>query len=283
MKTTEDKAKSYEYIENIARLIQRVRRQPDSVLTSQKKEGGEFFPLIGADFPERDGVRVFWQRVEHPTKTFPYKETLEKIDDIKKVSMAFFRGLTDIFRNKAKALLLLLFTKDIENTFLNLLQELDQILRDIRNKPEMFCRFVREVWRVFELEEQTDTRRKIKELVCHTLEYDDIYRYQFQYSLAKLDKWALIKNPVKEIERLFDILIGINSKENGLDVKWRKIKNMVWLLHIRPSLKREVVRFLINLNLNEIVLDEVDKYHAKKKYGIKWDFAEYNEDKQSCA
>ena len=273
MKTQEEKAQSYEYIEKVALLISRIRQKPRPKTKEELEDDpDEFYPIVGADFPSGDGVRVWWQGIDHPTKTFPYKETLEKIDDIKKVFVSLLKGITSILsKNKLIALLgFFIFRKELEKTSLVFLQEISQILRGVKNEPEMFCRAAREVWRVFELE-QSEERTKIRDLVCHIVEYDDAYRYPFQWVMVKLDKMALAKNPVKEIGRLLDLL-SVQERSPVLKEKWQKVKKIVWLLKFKPKILKEVQRFLINLNLNELELDETDKYHAKKKEHFIFDF-----------
>ena len=273
MKSQEEKVKSYEYIENVAKLISRIRQKPREKTEEELKDDPEeFYPLLGADFPPGDGVKVYWQGIDYPTKTFPYKETLEKVDDIKKVSMSMLKGSIELLKKNIFFCLVfyLLYRKEIEKTFLSLFQELSQILRDVKNEPSMFCRTVRELWRVFELE-QGEMRGKVRDLVCHISEYDDAYRYPFQWVMVKLDKMALAKSPAKEIGRLLDLL-SAQERSPVLKEKWQKVKKIVWLMRFKPALLKEIQKFLINLNLHELELDEIDKYHAKKKEHFIFDF-----------
>ena len=264
-----EQAQAYEYLYKLGQAVGRVRKNAPTVNAEDQEQ---IYPLIGFDFPKDDGIRVYWQGIDLPTKTFPYKETVEKIDDLKKIMKANAWGVADLVkRNPIKAgILLLLYQKEIGIIFENLLQEFSQVLRDVEQEPSMYCRAVRELYRVFSLE-KGEMREQFGKIVCHFVEYDDAYRYRVQDAIVKLDKLCLAKKPIKELRRLLQLLA---DREGiiGMKKKWERLRTLVWFLRFKPKLVKEIQSFLINLNLEELKLDDVDKAHARRKPDYKWSF-----------
>lgn len=236
-------------------------------------EKGTFYPLIGFDFPKEGGVLVYWKGIEKPTKVFPYKDTVETIDSLKKVAMALVRTATDMVRRKPvlTTIFFVLFRKEAEILFKNVVQELHWMLRDIKNKPEMFSPVTREFYRVFSLKEGK-IRNQMRDIFCHMVDYDDFYRYMLQAGIAKLSKKNLKKKPLKEIHRLLDILYDMCEDETVMKPKWKKIKTLSWILWFRKDMLKEVQEFLLELDLKKVKMDDIDMHHATKKPQIKWEW-----------
>ena len=235
-------------------------------------EGNDFFPLKGFDFPKGGGVLVYWDGLPFPTKVFPYKETVEKIDDAKKVTMACVRSYTGALKVHPILVIIgsFLLRKQLEITALNLLQEISQILRDVENEPKMYSPVGRELYRVFALKEGK-VRNQVRELFCHTVDYDDFYRYLFQDVIVKLDKERLKKNTVKEIQHLISIIDQKCIEPSGtMSGKWRRLHLVAYYLYFNKKLRREVRDFLLSLDLKKMKMDKIDIIHATKKLDVKW-------------
>ncbi|MEK6880631.1 MAG: hypothetical protein AABY22_13525, partial [Nanoarchaeota archaeon] len=79
---------------------------------------------------------------------------------------------------------------------------------------------------------------------------------------GQLNKENLKKNLIAELKRLFEILEKESPKMKD---KWTSFKKGLWLLRFKPKLLAEIKDFLLELNLEELIMDEADKYHAAKK------------------
>lgn len=124
---------------------------------------------------------------------------------------------------------------------------------------------IRELYRVFPQE-----WAKERDIICFILEYDMAYRYRFQDIVSLLDKEAFRKNPLKEINRLFEIMIsrevvpGVTKEERDfmLDKKWifmQKIAN-IYLKVFGKNLVKKLRAIVEDINLDEIKSSPEDKY-----------------------
>lgn len=277
-KQTSD-AQNFNRLVFIGEIVQDIRVKPAKLSPAAETSMKEFYPMVDVDMPDK-GVKVYWKGLERPTKTFPFKETVEHVDDLKKVMMASIRSFSSMFKNNPiKTLLFLIFfRKELENTALDMLAEFHVRLREIKNKDEKYCKTVREIHRTLSTMgepskegEKSKHHEKIRDIVCMILEYDDAYRYRLQDIIRELKKGNLGNTP-KELNRLLDIL---SDKEGGEEVmagKWSKIKKMLIILRFKKDLREKVREFLLRLNLEELEMDSGDIYHSKKKHNFWWHY-----------
>ena len=133
-----------------------------------------------------------------------------------------------------------------------------------------YCVSVRELWRTMTLfigrvkdERTQNVLFELRNIVCMVLEFDIAYRFIAQDILPLIDKRALKENPYREIGRMFNILYerSIHRGEKIVrDERWRRIKKTALLLLRLKSIKKLVVEFLLELDLNKIKLDNADYY-----------------------
>ncbi len=274
-KALQDRATSYEYIQKLNEAVYEIKEEPaiPPKTTRELKAEKDFFPLRGFVFP-KEGTRVYWEDLDYPTKTFPDENTVKGVDAMKKTIMAVMRSFAKmVSEHRIKTLFFLLFfRRELEDTALNLLQELAENLRAIRiNKRTRYCPTVREFYRVFSLKEGK-VRNELRDICCMGLEYDDTYRYRVQNVIIVLDKKALQENTVKELGRLLGILSEREGKGVVMAEKWRKIKKGLLLLRFNRRLCREIREFLLELDINKCRMDFVDTFHARKKVDYKFSF-----------
>jgi hypothetical protein len=138
---------------------------------------------------------------------------------------------------------------------------------------------------------------KIRDLVCIYVEYDSAYRWRFQDTLSNLNKGEFLKNPVKEITRLLDLLISreneVSEDVGSIKNKWKMIKSFLkiayWYLKIFDrKLLKKICQIVSNINLEEIKLSVEDIYWANKNQsynsrGLSWEARqeEYNKVKNN--
>jgi hypothetical protein len=101
--------------------------------------------------------------------------------------------------------------------------------------------------------------KRTGDIICMSLEYDYTYRARFQDFFPCLDKEALKKNPIKEMNRLLDIFW---EREIGIR---RKLKGAIRFLKILMKHRRFrnfVVKLLLEIDLEKIKFDKDDWYYV---------------------
>ena len=120
---------------------------------------------------------------------------------------------------------------------------------------EKYCKSGKEIYRAMEV---IGIRKKLKEVIAMTWEYDYAYRLRGQDLIPFLNKEALRKNPVKEIKRLIDILI---ERDISCKDKWKSLKKWIILLRIK-KIRKIIVDLLLEIDLEKIKMDEADWYFS---------------------
>jgi len=136
-----------------------------------------------------------------------------------------------------------------------------------------YCISVREIWRVMTLfigqvknERIQNILFKLRNIICMILEFDVAYRLMVQDILPNFNKQAVKENPGKEMERVLDIFY-----ERTNDTRWKKIgKTGLFLLKVWLALRKLVVRFLLEIDLDKIKLDNADYYFCLQRPDYKF-------------
>lgn len=91
------------------------------------------------------------------------------------------------------------------------------------------------------------------------LEYDSAYRYVFQDIISEFDRREFNKNPIKEINRLFDLLV---SRSISSDVtKFSNVFKFVKIyLKLNPKVLKTVKEVVGKMKIGEIYPSEEDYY-----------------------
>ena len=98
------------------------------------------------------------------------------------------------------------------------------------------------------------------------LEFDNAYRFRLQDVLPLVNKDNVRDNVVKEVSRLFDILIEREDPTHGIEKKWKQIRRVVIpLLRFDGRLRKFTRLFLLNLKTEEFKLDEADRYFCLRR------------------
>lgn len=110
--------------------------------------------------------------------------------------------------------------------------------------------------------------RDIAKFVWMFIEYDNAYRLRLQDILENIDKGAIAKTPVKEIRRLFALLIERENKYVGIRHKWIQMRRLVIPILCFSKDARELMKqFLLELNTEITKLDEDDWYFSLRRRG----------------
>lgn len=234
-------------------------------------EGGTFMKLYGCSYLY---------------KGYPDKETVERVDLIKRVFMASVRLLNKSpFRYFVSIMFLLFRKRVIKNLIYWFVNIFEQYLGKIQLPLKEFNVFPRELIRVgLKLAEDVSDepskfpdagqtyRDRIQRLVyCFAMimEYDNAYRWRVQDILGNLDKDNLKKNPTKEIKRLFNIFI---ERDFGIQDRIILIRKIVlFLLYVNKKFRTLATQFLMELDIDKVKLDEADFYFClmRKSYNYR--------------
>lgn len=128
-------------------------------------------------------------------------------------------------------------------------------------KADKYSQPVRELYRVF-----PESFEMERDIVCFFLEADHAYRYRWQDIMCELDKAKFKKNPCKEFQRLFQIMIDREPKTSLLmKRKWGYFKKMIpfayWYLKIfKPSILKRLCWAIEDINIDEIKPSREDLY-----------------------
>ena len=234
------------------------------------KEKGDNHPLEKVEFPF-EGVYTQMGGQKFPYKGFPFFEFVERIDVVKKIGRSCLSGFWHSFKNTNKFRLIFLipvlfFSKDLiyAGVF-----TLFRFLERYRLKKEKYCTAVREIYRAFtevkiekENEKMKEFRLMIRLVVCMILEFDNAYRYRAQDILPELDKGKLNRNPIKELNRIMDIMSSRERTQTIKDSCFLIKKFISWYLRLDRKLLKMIQSILLEINLKQVMLDEGDKSYC---------------------
>ena len=104
---------------------------------------------------------------------------------------------------------------------------------------------------------------KLADFIILCLELDNAYRFRFQDVILYLDKR---NDPVKELMRLIDIIIG-RENDTAVKEKLKAYRKLLYALHLFPTAKRVLKNFLDEIDIKQVALDEDDYYFCLKRKG----------------
>lgn len=235
--------------------------------------------LLRVEFPEEGGVLTFMENYQYPYKGFPYYEFVEKIDVVKKISRQVQSGVYHALKDRPKFVLYLLIPLIPilgHHLFYAFTYGFYRLIDRFRIKKEKYCTAVREIHRAWSVEKLGESERTkelrlmLRDIECMILEYDNAYRYRAQDVLPELDKDALIKNPIKEICRLLDIMIArekpANDKDYARHDSWRLLQMFAkHYMKYDQELLTIFVDLLLDLDMEKVKLDEGDQEYCNKR------------------
>lgn len=235
--------------------------KPEAVLITKLEvsEKGIFTWIQGAKYPMK-GYPGAYRKLEGSSETFDF--IVDRIEIVKRAmllkagSFASWRGLIALINWKRFLIEFIDFARRaLYRFFLN---------------PEMYCRSVREVYRIgmalvkdndkprgegdyIHWEEQQPSRMLV-EIICMIWEFDDAYRYRFQ------DAFGTAKSVKGGIKLLLE-----RDKKGGQRKKWLMVKFLYRFLMIFPSVRKMIRRIDKEMDWWELELDVCDKYWALPK------------------
>mgnify|MGYP001590209815 FL=1 len=220
------------------------------------------------------------QGFEYPYRGFPLAEFVEKVDTIKKLSRNLLSGFYHSIKNRNKLLMIFLFPSLLiaRDALYTGVYTFYRMIERFRLRAIRYSKATREIYRAFNLPRQKEDmkilelRLMLKDLVCMLLEFDNAYRYRFQDVIAELDKKALISNPIKEFNRLLDI---VSEREKAQEIKdtWRLLRMGVnYYLRFDRKFLKMLVDVLSEVDLEKVGLTVEDKLFCNKRFDYTFGF-----------
>ena len=200
--------------------------------------------VVDAKLAEDGTVRLYLNNERYPVRIYPDGNSVLIVSAIKRLFPLLLKNIKK--QNIFSKITTLLAINNNANIILDWFENLFY-LYDILLKEEHWSQPIKEVRRV--LKDKVDARAI--DAVSLVLEFDSAYRFIFQDVMAEMDRTNLELQPIKEIKRLFDILI---SRANGGDVQ--KFKNIKWLASIYLLFNRKLLKTIKQI-AKDLKLDEI--------------------------
>jgi hypothetical protein len=229
-------------------------------------DGNRQFPSEPPITPKSGGVFTPIQGWAYPYKGQPMEITVEVLASVKGVAPIGLRFVELCIKHFN-----FLALWDLKNTAYEMLLYGGKILlgREPEN-PKRYGRAVREIYRVLTIQfdkidgllnrKLSNIWKTIRGIICVLCEWDNAYRYRVQDFLIELNIENLIKNPIREIRRVLDIMIERENHEH-LKNKWRRLKLFLTVfLILKPQVKKKIVEILSQINKTEIQFEDDDWY-----------------------
>lgn len=237
--------------------------------------------IIREERPKEGGIYLFLLNYKYPYKGSPYLGSVENLGNLKKTILCAVKSISNLQTKIYLAVLSLLpriLTRGIISSAVNYYYLLmGRFLEHDFIKPERYCICVREIYRTLTVlteREKEEWVKKIIEIVreifCMFIELDSAYKFRFQDIILELKTEEIRgkKRMIKEVERLFDIMIsrerpqfpeGTNAE--GMVKKWRRMKKFAILLLKRVKLARKIMEdFFQEVDLKKMYPDKGDRY-----------------------
>ena len=99
------------------------------------------------------------------------------------------------------------------------------------------------------------------------LEFDDAYRYRFQFAFGSINKEAFVKNPYAELSRVLNLMRD-NEIDDRLKEMLRMLEKLLWMTFFSKSLRNGIVGVIGRMNPGNIMLDVADRHYAKIHHNL---------------
>lgn len=236
-------------------------------------------------YPDEGGIYVYYKDHPFPEKMFAFPEAVYCLDPVKRTILAPAYLLKNSMMFRIWFALICIFPghNKLMMDALKVFGGISEVaLRKIYVLPQYLCKSGRELWRagmktVEDLEcEGADKKlgEILVRMICTTWENDNAYRYRGQDALPLLDQELFKKKPVKAIQNVLHTMISRENESTG--EKWKMVNVAVWFIMRNKIIKKVIKTFLSNLDLEQIEMDDGDRYWAylRPDYnygGIKFD------------
>ena|SRR3990167_549267 len=260
--------------------------------SGEETVSGQHFDRI--EYPEDGGIYAHYYDHPYPTKGQPFPEAVQAILTPKKLLRVV------IYSIKAHpvvfSVIFLLpgfITRRFAKTFL------DHVVRSTghvivrpylfdKDDPKRYCVSAREIRRsMYAAADKMRSRWKeyyqyFIDMIVAVWEWDNAWRYRGQDGFGELNKSEFLRNPAKEILRICTLMV---QRERGWHDDKGKImatgQALKFVLFFMPEIRKFLVEFVKEVDLDKIKMDEADEYHnlMRPDYDIHGTPMEYRQQK----
>jgi len=163
--------------------------QPNKVFSDQTKCA----PIERIVVSENDGVRVYLRGLKYPLQQYPHRPFVKNACVIKKTFLITMNFLASMAKPK-DMIKLLIIKKNLKEFIPKLIVLFSYIIGSRRLQQKYYSHSVREIYRVFNLlieredpGKMRDTWKRIRDIICLILEFDNAYRVRAQDFLSELN------------------------------------------------------------------------------------------------
>jgi len=276
--------KYQQYVDTMQRMqfvVNTMREEPSPAPQGQHP-ADDASVITHCVFPPAGGVLTYLARYEQPFRGFPFNDTVQEMDELKKLAKIILQKFLPYIEKASLfgKLRFLLATDHIQVLAKYYLFAYHWHVKRYRLKFNMYCQPLREMWQVIDKSSdaigEDELREAIRDGVCMFLEFDNAYRYRFQDILSELDKEKLKKDVGKEVIRLFDLLIEREVHEPGktsMADKWKMLRKIIYyFLKFNPKIKATIRNIFLRVNLSEIDFSIEDRYYCSFRKDYKFGF-----------
>ncbi len=225
-----------------------------------------------AEYIEGKGNFVYYWGLDIPSKTVAPIEAINAVNGVKRLAINTFRILAT---KEGKSLLIIPLIRGkkwrgrlLNNLCVNFNHIGDTMLLPYYLEDGYYCGLAKEL-RIFSrtllvgLGVEFSVADRSAEILGMMFEYDNAYRWRVQDMLTESDIDDLIDDLPRELNRLLAIeesreMIAINDVTDKFRAGVNLIKYAWWL----PSMRREMVKALKAINLENCKLEKEDIYHT---------------------
>lgn len=236
---------------SVQRMLEIVKSMRRPVPPQEISGNPDDHPKIIEDLKVLDDgtVRTYISGEEYPIRFFTPHEAVDVVAGYKKL-------FSELIKSGFWGIAAIWFFRKVWSNWLQRLFGLYPIVL----KDEHWSQPVKELRRVLRLE------HNILDAISLVFENDMAYRYRMQDVLGELDKKLLVVNPIKEIERLLDILVDRDYQNNK--PLWKPLRKYAWLLRFYGL--KQIKSMLLDLKVEDIKFDECDLYWIKINKSYNW-------------
>ncbi len=221
-------------------------------------------PIERIDCPKEGGILLYRKGDKYPSWGWPFQEAIIGSDITKRSALNIIRFITSSPMRYFMVLFYLLpefIQKKIIHSAVDWYSEfVDDMYRRLYSylKPQYDCPMVKEIKRAGEIIAKGNiVGLRFLKVVGKVLDSDDAYRYRVQDLFELINIEALMKNPGKELKRVFLITA---SRGNSTSPQFRSFAKIIPLITRIRFIKNIIKEFFSNVDINKLKLDDYDWY-----------------------
>lgn len=251
-------------------MIESRFRPPSDIFANQKlnqmdNASPSSFPL-GPTYPDEGGILFHYIGIPFPKKGFAYGEAVGSLQVPKKIVTMLAHVARRCPPVALVAAIFPLTVADIVTTACY------APLKPYELEDKRYCKAARatyEALMVVAASKKNARWRAVYERIARIaralIEWDDSYRYRYQDIFGDLlIKEFFYENPAAEMRFFYDVSM---KRENSSDSRFKIFQKALSTLLLFPSVRKDAILFVKNLDQEMVKLDEGDEYYCFARPG----------------